>query len=260
MAGGGEQFVFHPVADAVVHAVEGAVVETLDDALALFGENVGSDLRLVTFQAAAVEFVAHHAKQRGLHVPLFHHPGFLLALRAGDEIHDVLGDVGRDQVASGALHHRQRLRAGHALQAEAMRQQRGHARAPGIELRQEIFAQAEHELNRLALEVENESVVEMLLQSLAHCVGRAMLDDGLQVGGELGNAGGTAGRPLAEGEDFLELVEDDDRSDEAIAGTPEVEVAAMEVFPQRFPWLRAWRVDLGAIKRRGQRGLDLIRQ
>ena len=65
---------------------------------------------------------------------------------------------------------------------------------------------------------------------------------------------------MAKGEDFFKLIQHDHGGEQTIARTPEIEVHAVKIFPQRFAFGRPRPGDLGAIEFGGNREGDLPAQ
>jgi hypothetical protein len=182
----------------------------------------------------------------------------MATLRSGNEINDVMGNIRINNFASGAFDDFEGLRPGHALEAEAIGQERRHAVAPGIEVGEKILAEADNELYGLALDGESLRLIGVRFEVRAHGIGGAMLEERFQLRGKLSDAAGSVGAGLAKSKDFLKLIEDDDRRVEAVSRAPEINVASMKILPQRFARAGPWRSDLGAIQFLDKGKLDLV--
>ena len=114
------------------------------------------------------------------------------ASRGGNKIHNIMRHQRIHKMASAALNHFQRLRAGHPFQPEAMHQQGGHLHPPWVKVRQKVFAQTEYEFHGLPLEIVAQGLIGIGFQPRPNGVGRPVFDQGLQFFRELNHAGGGA--------------------------------------------------------------------
>ena len=120
-----------------------------------------------------------------------------------------------------------------------MRPRAGDRATQGLEIGEIILAQADDDPVVLLLVAEGERLAARL-DARPHR-GRDVVLDEI---GQLGDEGSDAAIPLPQGEQLLELIEDQDRREEAVARAPEM--GRVEVFPEAL---------LGA----GRPGLDRLR-
>ena len=224
----GQHLVFDELAHAGRLVGERAFVELGENRLARAGQEVDRDLAPALCNPRVIELAADQRQQRRLDL------GIAEFRAAGDEAHDRLGHLFVDQRATRLAHRVQRLGASHARQAHPVLRDRGHLALEALEVREVVLAQRDQDAVVAAREVEAlddrlvviEPRLERLRQAVLHQVGE-ILDEARRA-----LAAGVIA--LRQGEDLLELVEDQQRRDNPAGGVEQLVVAVMQEFPQRF--------------------------
>ncbi len=205
-----------------------ALVELAQDRVARAGQQIGGDLGPALRDAGVVELAADKAQQRRLDLGV----GQLGA--AGDETHDRLGDFLGDQLPARLQHGGKRLRAGHAGQPHPVLRDRGHDALHAFEMGEIVLAQRDQYPVVAAGKIESLGGCFVLLDPGFERFGRAVLD---QVGEILEELRGTLAAEvvaLRKREDFLELVEYQQRDQRLARRVAQDVVAVVQEFPQRF--------------------------
>ncbi len=242
MARAGDEPVLDERAHRLWQVPEALLVEVREDALACPGEQLGRDHRKPRGAAPLVQLAAHEAQDGGVDLQGLDR---LLCLVPGAGLpRDIADDVGRDLPAhpiGGGLHDRQEgVAAVEVRKPHAIAPQGRDRAAQGLEIGEVILAQADDDPVVLLLVAEGERLAARL-DARPHRGRDVVLDEV----GELGDEGSDAAIPLPQGEQLLELIENQDRREEAVAHAPEM--GRVEVFPETL---------LGA----GRRGLDTLRR
>ena len=219
-AGVGQQFVFDVAADRLRLVGERALVEVGQDRIVRSREEVNRDFGATLRDTGVVELAADEAQKRRLDF------GIPQLGAARDETHDRLGDFERDELAARLHHGGERLLARHAGEPHPVLRDRRHHVLQRLEMRQVILAQRNQDPVIAAREIESFGGGFVLLYSRFERLGRAVLDEIGQVLDELRGALAPEIVGLRKRENFLELVEDQQR-DERLAGRVAQDVVAM---------------------------------
>ena len=227
----GDQAIFDEQRHRRVEAGEARAVEIGDDLFLRAVEQIGGDLVAPGALAFVVELAAHDAEQRRLDVEAFeigHHIIAVRALAAGrDEFDDPVRDPVANQMRPRAQDHVARLPSVHRQQPHAVVGDRRDQPAEAVQFGQEVVAQGQHDLAALLVEIVAAASFGIALQRLADAPGRVPFD---QRGEFLDDAGGGRSR-LAQGEDLLELIEDEHRRHQPVAPAPELGVLVVKKPP-----------------------------
>src|ERR1041385_5293086 len=108
-----------------------------------------------------------------------------------------------------------------------------------IEIREIILTHRQQNFERCGLEVETFDARWIIAQR----GGRAVLDEVGKLFNECRGLDRARGSLAAEREEFLELIERQERSDEIVSCAPEMVSFAVKIFPQRLVRPRQWRLD-----------------
>jgi hypothetical protein len=181
---------------------------------------------------------------------------------SGDKTHDRLGDFLGDQLPSRLQHGGKRLRAGHSGQPHPVLRDRGHDALDAFEMREIVLAQRDQYPIVAAGEVESFGGCFVLLDSGFERLRRAVLDQVSEILEELRGALAAEVVALREREDFLELVEYQQRYQRLARSVTQDVVAVVQEFPERFAAYRYPRLrPLSERLRRPENGLlDLLRR
>jgi hypothetical protein len=236
----GEQLVLDEAAHARWLVGQCPFVELGEDVGVRAGQQVGRDLGAALREARRVQLAADQAQQRGFDL------GVAQLGAAGDEAHDGLGDLQRDEPAARLGDRVERLLPGHARQPHAVLRDAGHRGLQRLQVRQVVLAQRDQDAVVAAREVEalGDAVVDVELglqgawRPVLHQVGE-LVD-------ELRRARPAGVVALGEGEDLLELVEDQQRCQRAAVGVAQLVVAVVQELPERLARLRGAGLRPGA--------------
>ena len=232
----GEQLVLDELAQPRVGADEAGFVKVSNDLLlgrAL--QQPGVDGRLFAAAAPLIQLPADHRQQRRLDLQALHLRAAMAgtAARGRDEVDDLVGHLGRHQVAARAQDRGLGLLAAHAGQAHPVAHDRRHHLAQALELGQKILAEGKHHPKGVAGHVQIGRQGRLVGRIGHQRGGDALLD---QVGQLIEKAPAALVdrvQALAQREQLLELVEHQHRCQQAVARAPEVGIAAVEIFPER---------------------------
>ena len=239
--------------------VEAGPIEVPDDgSLATLHQGLveaGLALLLTVFVDATTE----EAEQRRLHgrpAPFRRSVSFGGGGAGRQEGHDLPGqrlghEVIRPLVADGL----QRLLRPHGQQPHAVAPQRGDGRTPSLEIGEKVLPEGHHHLVGHGLEVQAELAGRAVLEAVRHSRGDAVLDE---VGQILAKGGDLGGHHAPEGEQFLELIEDEHRPHQAVLPRPELLPAPVEVLPGRFAVRRGGMLNLLCVQRVEQGQANLL--
>ncbi len=227
-SGAGQKIIFDDLAHGRRLIGERALVETREDAGVRAGQQVQGYLIAALRDARIVELPANQAEQRR----------FDLGVRelgaARHEAHDGRRHLVGHQPLAGLHHGRQRLFPGHRRQAQAILRDAGHGFLQALERRQIILAQRDEHAVVAAREIEllgsGFIQVELGLDGL----GRPVLDQIGEFLDEAGRAGTAEFIGLGQGEDLLELIEDQQRGEGGAGLIAQHVVAMVQEFPQRL--------------------------
>jgi hypothetical protein len=204
--------------------------------------------------ARVVEFAADKGQQRGLDL------GVGKFRAAGDETDDGSRHFLGNQLAAGLEHRTQRLGTGHARESHPVLRDRRHHAFQVLEMREVVLAQRDQDAVVAAREVEALDSGFVLVHLRLERLWRPILDQVGQVFHELRRALAAEVVALRQREQFLELVEDQQR-DERLARLIAQDVVAMvQELPQRFAGYRGARLRPRACgpRRAKNRLLDLF--
>ncbi len=222
----------HLVLDEAAHTLglvgESALVELAQDRLARAGHEVRGNLAAALGEARVVELTADEGEERRLDF------GVAQLRSAGDEAHDRLGDLFGHELAARFHHRGKRLLSGHAGKTHAILRDRGHLALQALEVREVILAQCDEDSVVGAVEVEALGDGILALDHHLERLGCPVLDQVRQVLDEFGGALASEVVVLPEGEDLLELVEDEERDERVAALVAQHVVAMVKELPQRF--------------------------
>ena len=136
----------------------------------------------------------------------------------------MLGDLGLDQLAAGPGHRLQGVAAAHSTQPQPVVGGRGDPLAQGFDLGQVLLAEADDDSVVVTAEGDLPPQLGLALDPFEELARRAALDQIRQLGDPaVGPALGLGAAP-ADGEQLLELVEDQHGGDEPIALVPQLGV------------------------------------
>ena len=152
---------------------------------------------------------------------------------ACDEAHDRLGDFLGDESSARLQHGGQRLLAVHARKPHAVLRDRRHHALESLEVRQVVLAQRNEDA---VVGAANRSAPGPCRRfpALPRAHVGTVLDQVREVLDELGGAPPAGVVALAESEDLLELVEDQQRDDGLAVGIPQDVVAMVQELPERL--------------------------
>ena len=231
VAGVGEQLVLDERAHAGGLVGEGAFVELGENGVAGAREEVGGDFRATLREARGVEFTTDEAEERGLDLGAFQLGA------AADEAHDGLRHLVVHQLAAGAGHGGERLRARHAGEPHPVLGDRRHSGLQALKVREVVFAERDENAVVGARKIEalhrRLVTIELSLERL----GRAIFDEVGEVLGELRGALPAKIVALRQRENLLELIEDEQRDQRAAGVVAQHIVAVVEKFPERLAGL-----------------------
>ncbi len=162
--------------------------------------------------------------------------------------------------AAGLHHGGQRLRAGHPGEPHPVLRDRGHDALHALEMREVILAQRDEDPIVAAGEVESLDDGLVVLHPRFERLRRAVLDEIGEILEELRRALAAEVVVLRQRENFLELVEDQQRDERPAGLIAENVVAVVQELPERFAFDR--HADLrplaGALRRAKDGLLDLL--
>ena len=250
----GEQFVLDDPPHHRRLVGEGALVEIAEDACMRSLEQVQGDLAPPLGQACVIELPADQAEQRGLDLGI----GDFRA--AGDEADDGGGDIPGHQPLPRLQHGSERLPARHGREPQPVLGDARHRALQALEGCEIILAQCDEHAIVAAREVEAFGRRVVGLEPFLERPRRAILDEIGEVLHEAGRAGAAEIVALREGEDFLELIEDEQRNQRGAGLVPQHVVAMVEELPQRLSGDGHARLRplAGAPRRARDRLLDLL--
>ena len=150
-------------------------------------------------------------------------------------------------------------------QTETIVGDRAHALAEPFEVGKKVLPEAQQDLVAMPLEGEAVRLTFFLVRLLHLQPGlqlyrRPSLDEVGQLRKERVRRLGTRPVSFAEREHFLELIEDEERSQDLVPGTPEITIFPVQELPQRFLGLRPRGLHVGSLGLLQDRGLDLRRE
>ncbi len=207
---------------------ERALVEIAEDRAMRAGEQIERDLTAPLLDARVVELAADETEERGLDLRISELGA------AGDEAHDRLGDFLRDKTLAGLQHRGERLRAGHRREPQAVLRDARHLLLEALERGEVVLAQRDQHPVVAAREIETLGGSLVLVELRFEFLRRAVLDQIGQIRDEARGACAPEVIALREGEDLLELVEDEQRNQRRARLIAQHIIAVVQEFPQRL--------------------------
>ncbi len=153
---------------------------------------------------------------------------------AGNKEHDRPRHVGGHKAGAGLEDGLERLRSRHPRQTHAVLGDGGHRALQPLEMRQIVLPKRDEDPVVGARKIESGGIALVVLQARLEFGGRTVFHQVGELGEKRLGPRAACGIGLREGEDFLELVEDEQRNEGAAAGVPEHVVAVVEEFPERL--------------------------
>ena len=228
MAGFGKQMVFDHLAYGGQLIGQRTFVEFVEDGFIRSRQQIGRHFVTALRNAGVVEFAADEREERWFDL------GIRQLCTTGDKTHDGFSHFLRNEFSTWLHHRGQCLNAGHASQPHAVLRDAGHRCLQALQVRQVVFAQRDQHAVVAACEVEGFCRTVVCFQSLHQRLRRPVLDQVGQFLDELGCTLAPEVVALGQGEDLLELVEDQQRNQRAPIGVVQHIVAVVQEFPQRL--------------------------
>ena len=252
MATRGKEFFFNEEAHSFGEILQRAKIEVFENLVLLYIEKVGGDFRVgPSRKAALVEFAQDQAEQGGRDRDLGR---ARFRGRAGDILDNAILHAGRQQRRTQP-DDLPRLALAHRQKAQTVLAEGAEVRANAIEIGQIILPHRQEDLDRRGLEIE-------FLRAhwiVAERGRRTVLDQIGELGDERFGPGRARGILAPQGEEFLELIERQERRDEIVPRAPEMIALAMKIFPERLVRERSRSFYLGR-NRRGGDGTKHLRR
>ncbi len=241
VAGHRQQAILDEDARRFPEAAQTALVEVVQDRRRVLGQQVGRDARQAAVDSPAVELGTHQTEQRRLDGDLFDRPVRLTR----DEADDAGGHLLVEQAPSRAQDRLHGAGSPEPLEPHAIVGGRGNLQAQAFQVGEEILAQAQNDLAELPVVDVARRFRRSLVEPALERGRRPALDEIAQLIEEVLAPGAQRGAFRAEREDLLELVEDQNRHDDAVVLAPQLRVAAIKVLPRRVAALGGRDLDVG---------------